>query len=130
MTRVLCLFGTRPEIIKLSRVIAELDGTARLPAIEAKPVTATPACGSNLDDVRGHAGAKRARAVAAAGGHNLLMIGPPGSGQSMLASRLAALLPELDDDELLDELEDAPDGGRARGTDSACRADTGGGAAG
>lgn len=56
----------------------------------------------DLRDVRGQETAKRALEVAAAGGHNLLMVGPPGSGKSMLAARMAGLLPPLAANELLD----------------------------
>lgn len=56
----------------------------------------------DLRDVRGQESAKRALEICAAGGHNLLMVGPPGSGKSMLAERLPGLLPPLDARELLD----------------------------
>ena len=61
-----------------------------------------PLEGPDIQDVRGHFQTKRALCVAAAGGHNVLMVGPPGSGKSMLAHRLPGLLPEMSVDEALE----------------------------
>ncbi len=55
----------------------------------------------NLRDIKGQDAAKRALEVAAAGGHHLLMVGPPGAGKSMLASRLPSILPPMDAREML-----------------------------
>lgn len=56
----------------------------------------------DLLDVKGQSASKRALEVAAAGGHSLLMVGPPGTGKSMLAQRFAGLLPPMTDDEALE----------------------------
>ena len=74
------------------------DGWSRMPAATA---TEAPA-GPDLIDVKGHAAARRVLEIAAAGGHSLLMVGPPGAGKSMLAQRFVGLLPPLSVDEALE----------------------------
>ena len=71
--------------------------------------------GPDLRDVKGQETAKRALEIAAAGGHNLLMSGPPGAGKSMLAARLVGLLPPLDPAEMLEVSMIASVGGRLHG---------------
>ncbi|WP_105402470.1 YifB family Mg chelatase-like AAA ATPase [Neorhizobium sp. T7_12] len=65
-------------------------------------IRALPANLPDLVDIKGQESAKRALEAAAAGGHNLLMVGPPGSGKSMLAARLPSILPPLSAAELLE----------------------------
>jgi magnesium chelatase family protein len=78
----------------LADVVAHLNDQARLPVAQPAPWPVMPE-GPCLSEVKGQSGARRALELAAAGGHSLLMVGPPGAGKSMLAHRLPGLLPPL-----------------------------------
>lgn len=78
--------------------VAAAGACAVTVTVADRPTGASAEDTPDLSDVRGQAQAKRALEIAAAGEHSLLMVGPPGVGKSMLAHRLAGLLPPLDDD--------------------------------
>jgi magnesium chelatase family protein len=86
----------------LTEVCEFLRGSAMPPTEPLPGLAMASDAGIDLRDVRGQTQAKRALAIAAAGGHSLLMIGPPGSGKSMLAQRLPGLLPPLTPAEALE----------------------------
>ena len=84
----------------LLAVCEHLSGRARLvpvPRLSTDPATEGHRDVADLSDVRGQRVPRRALEVAAAGNHNLLLFGPPGTGKSMLASRLPGILPDLED---------------------------------
>ena len=85
----------------LLQVCAHLSGREPLPRAQASEES-EPDGGLCISDVKGQAQVKRAMEIAAAGGHSILMAGPPGSGKSMLAARFAGLMPSLTESEALE----------------------------
>jgi len=89
-------------VASLAEAVGALnDPLAVVPAIPAAPPLPASS-GADLADVRGQLLARRALEVASAGGHNLLLVGPPGAGKTMMARRVAGILPALTFDEALE----------------------------
>jgi magnesium chelatase family protein len=86
----------------LGQLVEALGGGAALPRPRAQDGDIARAPGDDLTDVRGQHAARRALEIAASGGHNLLMMGPPGSGKTMLARRVPGILPPLSREEALE----------------------------
>ena len=108
---LLCAAGAAPEaalvtglavhsVSSLLEAVSWLRGE-ELPLVTAAPPDAESTTRDDLVDVRGQAMARRALEIAAAGGHHVLFVGPPGAGKSMLARRLPGILPALEVEESL-----------------------------
>jgi magnesium chelatase family protein len=89
-------------VATLAELAAYLAGSAGLEPAQAAPWSAAPQSTLCLSDLRGQLQARRALELAAAGGHSLLLCGPPGTGKSMLAHRLPGLLPRLSMEDALE----------------------------
>ncbi len=89
------------HLLDVVRAFVHGDAAQPLSLARALPAGATAAL-PDLRDVKGQAGARRALEIAAAGGHSALMVGPPGTGKSMLAQRFGGLLPPMTQDEALE----------------------------
>jgi len=111
-SRLLCAAGGAPEaalveglevhpVATLTEVVGWARGLEDLTRANAATPDPEPPAREDLADVRGQAVARRALEIAAAGGHHMLLVGPPGAGKSMLARRLPGILPPLTAEEAL-----------------------------
>jgi len=89
-------------VIHLLDITAHLSRSRRLPLATPRTLADTATDLSDLADVRSQYHARRALEIAAAGGHSLLLLGPPGTGKSLLASRLPGILPDMSETEALE----------------------------
>ncbi len=89
-------------VASLRAAVEHLDGDARIAPMCAPPTATAPSWPVDLADIVGQETPKHALEIAAAGGHNLLLVGPPGTGKTLLARALPSILPSLEPDEAIE----------------------------
>ena len=89
-------------VANVTELIAHIRGEAQISPAKPREIGEDARSYPDFADVKGQENVKRAMEIAAAGGHNILMVGPPGSGKSMMSKRLPGILPDMSKEEILE----------------------------